>query len=114
MIVAIIDNDTYVDPESVAGVNRWVSHATDHYSSDETIGTVIHLKSNTQFHIRNKTPGEVTQLLKLQTIHACKYCKGTGLSFTAEVAAPVLVPCEGNCQARKEIEQAYGIKKEGA
>jgi hypothetical protein len=64
MIVAILDDDTYIDPEEVAGINPWVEYATGITDSNKTIGSIIYLKSSYKFHIKGKSPNEVFEFIR--------------------------------------------------
>jgi hypothetical protein len=59
-----IDDETYISKDQVAGIQAWISYATDMYSDDEYIGTKVYLKTNQVLCIKRKTPREVMELLK--------------------------------------------------
>jgi hypothetical protein len=65
------------------------------------------VKAELQAALKENIDMKSTKLRERHAFHECKACKGSGLSFSAEIAAPVLVPCELDCLARKEIEQNY-------
>ena len=63
-IICVLDNDTYIAKDSVAGLKTWVSYASDHYSSDEFIGTEIYLKSNAVLKVKGRSPKQVRDLIE--------------------------------------------------
>lgn len=68
-IICILDDDTYIAPESIAGIKPWVKHETDYYGcteSENRIGSEIYLKSNQVIKIKGKSPGQVFDFLQFK------------------------------------------------